>query len=331
MFLRKFKGTGPDIIILIILIALAVWTGSFLNPSSALNVISEKDPMPLFRLLEGITDLSPLASVFLAFLLVMLIAFLLIDFNTSALFLGERTFLPALFYVMVSGMFTDQQGLNPALPAAVFLVLAIRKITESYKIQGPAYAFFDAGLLIGTGSFFYANLIWFGIVLFTGIMILRSVSLREIILSLFGLLTPYFIIYGFIFVSGMDINSSLKVFKDNLFGQPVDIYYPAIVVAIYIIAGLIILLSIIHLVMVINAKKIKSRKTLALLIWTLILSGMMYLFFDSVSEEIIWLAGIPASYFLSHFFLFSKRKLATELIFIVIPVLTVILQVIDLI
>ena len=63
----------------------------------------------------------------LSFLMVSLMAFLLVNFNTTVFFIHERTFLPALFYVLLGGFFPDHQLLNPVLPASIFLMLAINE------------------------------------------------------------------------------------------------------------------------------------------------------------------------------------------------------------
>ncbi len=103
--------------------------------------------------------------------MVSLMAFLLVNFNTTVFFIHERTFLPALIYILFGGFFPDHQLLNPVLPASIFLMLAVMRIMESYHITGTAYSYFDAGILISTGSLFYANLIWFGLIVIIGIAI----------------------------------------------------------------------------------------------------------------------------------------------------------------
>lgn len=313
MLLKKFRETKPDVVILIVIIVLLTWLGAFLHPHLPSDQGFDVKPMPLFGLLMTVADFNPLFSEIIAFLLVLLIAFLLVNFNTSAFFISERTFLPALIYVLLSGYFPQFQILNPVLPAAVFLILGIRKITESYKVQGIAFSFFDAGLLVSLGSLFYASLIWFGILLLIGIAILRTGSIKEIIISVIGLATPFFILYGFLYVTGENMNSLFSAVRYNLFFKDASSSIHGFTLAVLIIAGIIILVSVTHLLSVINMKKIKSRKTFILLFWTFFLVAGVYLIFKPVSEEIYWLAVIPPSYVLSHYFVFSRRKLIPEI------------------
>lgn len=327
MLLRKFKGTGPDVIVLIFIIMVMIWIGSFVHPELPSSLGFDIKPMPLFGLLLKVAGFNPLTSVLVTFLLVLLTSFLLVNFNTSEFFLSERTFLPALFYVLLSGLFPEQQILNPALPAALFLILSIRKIMDSYKIQDTAFSFFDAGLIISTGSLFYANFVWFGLLLVIGIALLRTGNVREIIISVLGLATPWFITFGFYYVSGEDLKSLLSVITFNLFTKAPELSLSGIKIASLIITSTILLMSIFYLYSVINSKKIKSRKTFRLLIWAFLIAAGVFLLFKPVSEEILWLAAVPTSYLLTHYFVFVRQRVIPEILFSVLFILIAMIQI----
>jgi hypothetical protein len=330
MLRKKFRETGPDVVILIVIILLLTWTGAFLHPHVPSDQGFDVKPMPLFNLLMSMTDFSPLFSVIIAFLLVLLTAYLLVNFNTSAFFISERNFLPALIYILLSCYFPQFQVLNPVLPAAIFLILGIRKIIESYKVQGTAFSFFDAGMLISVGSLFYAGLIWFGLLLIIGIAILRTGSIKEIIVSILGLAAPVFIVYSFFYVTGKDMGSMLSAVTYNLFANDANFSFSALTLVVLIISGIAVLISVAQLLSAINSKKIKSRKTFILLLWTFLIVAGVYLLLDPVSAEIQWLAVIPPSYFLSHYFVFSRGKLLPEIMLAVLFVLAALVQVVNL-
>jgi hypothetical protein len=330
MLRKKFRETGPDVIILIGITLLLTWTGAFLHPHLPADLGFDIMPMPLFGLLLSVTSFSPLFSVLVACLLVLMIALLLVNFNTSAFFISERNFLPALIYILLSCYFPHYQILNPVLPAAVFLILALRKIIESYKVQGTAFSLFDAGMLISIGSLFYASLIWFGLLLIIGIAILRTGSIKEIIISFLGLAAPVFIIYGFFYVTGKDMDSMLSAVSYNLFTKDGNFIIPVLTLVVLIISGVIILISVAQLLSAINSKKIKSRKTFIILLWTFLIIAGVYILFDPVSVEILWLAVIPSSYFLSHFFVFSRKRLLPEIMLVVLFILAALVQLVNL-
>jgi hypothetical protein len=327
MFLRFFKGTGPGGILLIIITLTAVWISAFLNPLQDSISYYETDPMPLYRLLKLAVGNHPLIGVALSFLIVSFMAFLLVNFNTKVVFINERTFLPALIYILSGGLFPQYQLLNPVLPASLFLLLAIIRIIESYHKEGIAYNFFDAAILISTGSLFYANLIWFGLLVFIGISLLRTVNLKEIVISVIGLLTPYLLASGLYYVTGKEMAHLFSTMENNLFIRSSGYHFQVLTLVALIFTGILLLVCLAYLFKLMNTKKIKSRKTFSLLLWVFLISSGIYVVLPSVSVEIVWLISIPVTYFLTHYFVFMKKKLVSEIFFFILFVLVLLIQI----
>jgi hypothetical protein len=327
MLLRFYRGTGPVEVLLVVLTAIGVWVSAFINPHLSNSFQYDTNPMPLYGLLEKLIGANALYGVIFSFLLVLLISFLLVNFNTSHFFINERTFLPAAFYVLFTGLFPEYQLLNPVLPAAVFLIIAIRRIMDAYRIQGTAFNFFDASLLIGTGSLFYANLVWFAVLAIIGIAILRTGNVKELIISLIGLITPSLITVGVYYAMGKDILSLADILYYNLFSGTTDYVFSGWIIPGMTIIGLIIFISLFQLFSMLNNKKIKSRKTFTILIWGLVISFLVFFALPSASVELIWLAGIPVSYILTHFCIFSRKKLFPEIFFGALFIIVVLIQV----
>jgi hypothetical protein len=197
----------------------------------------------------------------------------------------------------------------------------------AYRIQGTAYSFFDAGILIGTGTLFYANLIWFGLLIIIGIAIMRTGNLKEIAISVIGLLTPFIMTVGIYYVLDKDLRELLSLFEYNLFGKLTSYDFSRLMIVTIIYLGFVLIVSISYLLMVMNTKKIQARKTFFMLIWVFLISGLVYVILPSVSVEIIWIIGIPVSYFLTHYFIFSRKKLIPEILFSVFFILVIMIQV----
>jgi hypothetical protein len=327
MFLRIFKQTGPGVIFLIILTLVGIWISALMNQRLHPRFIYETDPMPLYGLLKVVIHNSHSVGVILSFLMVSLMAFLLVNFNTTVFFIHERTFLPALFYILLGGFFPDHQLLNPVLPASIFLMLALMRILNGYHTTGTAYSYFDAGLLISTGSLFYANLIWFGILVIVGIALLRTGNLQEIVIAILGLLTPYLLAFGIYYVIGKDPGLLWTQLSENMYTKAT--YYPfqrlTVVTIIYCCA--LIFISLAQVFNQMNTKKIKSRKTFSLLSWTFIISILVYVLLPAVSIEMIWITAIPVCYYLSHYFVFVKKNLMPEILFTFFLLFVILIQV----
>jgi hypothetical protein len=326
MFLRFFKGTGPGVLLLIIFTLAAVWASAFLYPSTDAISCYETDPMPLYRLLKFVIGSKPLPGVVFSFSLVSVMAFLLVNFNTRVVFINERTFLPALIYIISGGLFPQFQLLNPVLPASIFLMMAINRIIDSYHEQGIAYNFFDAGILISTGSLFYANMIWLGLLIIIGISLLRTGNLIEIAVSLIGLVTPYLLTAGLYYITGKEVAALLSTVSYNLFSRTAGYVFSGLTQVTLIFTGILILVCVAFLIKLMSTKKIKSRKTFSLLLWVFLISAGIYVVLPSVSVEIVWIISIPVSYFLTHYFVFPKKKLVPEILFFVLFALVFMIQ-----
>lgn len=326
MLLRLFKGTSPGVIFLTILLLLAVWISAFVSPVNTQSHLSA-DPMPLYGLLLKYTADIKYLGVVISLLIVSLMAFILVNFNTTDFFINERTFLPAVIYILFSGLFPEFQGLNPALPASLFLILALRRIMDGYRKQGTAYNFFDAGILIGIGSLFYANLIWFGLLVIIGIALLRTGNIIEIAISLLGMITPYFITIGIYYIIGGDPAAFLSLIKNNMYNMSEVYVLPRLIIAALIIIGAITFAGMVHLISILNTKKIRSRQTFFLLIWVFLISVGVFIILPASSVEMIWIISIPSSYFMAHYFIFIRRKIVPEILFSVFLILVLCIQI----
>jgi hypothetical protein len=327
MLLKIFKGTGPGVILLIFIVAIGTWAGSLIEPRLATSFHYDTDPLPLYALLKSLTGKSAMAGTLVSFLLILLMAILLVNFNTTVFFINERTFLPAVIYVLLTGIFPYHQVLNPVLPAAVLLMISIMRIMEAYRKNGTAFNFFDAAVLIGTGSLFYANLIWFGVLALIGIAILRTGNMKEIVLAILGLATPLIITAGIYYVAGKDLQGLFSASLYNLFGEAGKYYFSRVTVTGLIIFGLAVILSLFYLFSVLNSKKIKSRKTFTVLNWTLIISLVLFFSLPSVSVEMIFIVAIPVSYIMAHYFVFSRNKTIPGILFTAIFITIIAIQV----
>lgn len=326
MLLKLFKGISPGVIFLIALTLGALWISAFLNPQMPAPAVYETSPMPLYGIIKQITGNNLLGGVIFSFLAVTILIFLLVSFNTSVFFINERTFLPALFYILFGALFPQQQIMNPVIPASIFLMITLMRIMKAYRKQGTAFNFFDAGILISIGSLFYINILWFGLLLIIGIALLRTGNIKEIAISILGLLTPYILTIGLYYVLGKDIGAFLADINYNLFGKTSGYSFSKLTIIVVILTGIILLISTAFLLMRMSSKKIKSRKTFYLLLWALFISLVLYTLLPSVSVEIIWITSIPASYILAHYFAFVRGKIIPEIMFSGMFVLIILLQ-----
>lgn len=325
--LRLFKGTGPGVILITIALAGFFSIGSFLFPETH-EFVYTTYPMPLASVLMPLFASSTIAPFIISLLFVLLAAAMIVTFNTGSFFINERTFLPATLYILIASVFPYAGVFNPVLPVVAILIYAIMRIADSYRQPDISYNYFDAALMISVGSMLYANFIWFGILLFVGLFLLRNISIREILITIIGLITPYAILYGIYYVSGHDLHKLTTLIGDSLFHESTDYEWSRMQIVILIFLGLSLLVSLSYLISVFNSKKVKSRKIFSLLIWTLIISILVYLLVPSSSVEVFYFFLVPATCVMANYYVSRQRKkIVPELLFTGTVVIVLVLQV----
>ena len=328
--LRLFKGTGPGVILITITLAVLFWIVSFLNPETH-DFEFTIYPMPLGQLIISLFGSSVTLPLIISLVLILFTASMIVSFNTDTFFINERTFLPAVLYILLSSVFPYTDVFNPVLPATALVVFAIMRIADSYRQPDISYNYFDAALVISAGSLLYANLIWFGVLLFVGLFILRNMNGREVLITIIGLTTPYAILYGIYYVLGKDLPELTTLIGNSLFNESSDYEWSRMQIVFLIFMGISFLIGISHLALVFNSKKVKSRKIFSLLIWTLIVSILVYFLVPSASVEIFYIFLVPASCVLANYFISRQRKkIIPELMFTGMIILVLVLQVLRL-
>lgn len=328
MIQRLFKGVTPGLIIVNAVILLSVWTGPFINTPPEHFFCFDGKPMPLYSLLKNIAGNTEI-GILINFSFVVFISFLLVSLNTSLFFIPERTTLPSILFGLFSGIFIPCQLLNPVLPASLLMIVALKRIISAYRKEGTAFSFFDASLLIGTGALFYANLIWFGIILLTGVVILKGYSLKETILSVTGLFMPFALLAGIYYVFSFDLAGLAETIKFNLSKDCGGYLLSKPEIAALTVSGISVLAGVLYLFPQVKKIKIKSRKIFILLLWWFLVSAALFLFSPSSSVEVIYLTAVPSVYFITYMLVVSRVKIIRELMLAGIVISVALVQILS--
>ncbi|MEA1886375.1 MAG: hypothetical protein U9N72_04105 [Bacteroidota bacterium] len=317
MLLRIYRGVGPGTIMVIVISLVLVWLQALLHPVEP-SLYHHVNPAPLYSLILALFKGKALAGIIFSMVMVLLTAIYLVNFNTRLFFINERTFLPASLYVLLSGYIYSNQVLNPVLPASILLLLSINRIIVSYRKPGIAYNLFDASLLIGIAALIYTNIVWFYLLIIIGIGLFRSVNLREILISLVGLITPFIILYSLYYFMGRDITWLNHFFIGSIITDVRDFYWSPEFIIISSINAFIFIVALLHLWSVFNTKKVRSRKIFSLFTWMLIITVLIYLIIPSASVEMMYVFLIPLVYFLTHYLVMMRNKKIANYLFAII-------------
>jgi hypothetical protein len=146
-------------------------------------------------------------------------------------------------------------------------------------------------------------------------------------ISLFGFIAPFIVLYTIYYLTGKDISMLNDLIKSSVLTEVPGFYWAPALLIISAINGLLLLVSVFHLLSIFNTKKVRSRKVFSLFFWVAAISVLAYLLVPSVSVEMIYIFMIPLVYILTHFMVFTRDKKIANILFAIIFISVFILQI----
>jgi len=302
------KSNKPIVVFFIVLSAAALWMGNFLNPAVG-SFPFDENPVLFYPLIDQLLATNSFGSLLCTLLLLIAQAFLLVQFNRKYILINHRTFLPALFYVLIAGIFVQLQPINPVILGTLFMFVAINFIYDIYRRDYALNRLYMAGFFVAAASMFWPPFAVFFIVIWIALTILRPFIGREWIVSLLGFLSPWFFVYTYYYVF-LDIDQ-LHGLAENIFNHfSVLRTFEPLHYAYYIYIALLLILIVFASLKGIqnfHKKKIKTRKYFEINWWLFFVGIVLFVFFEHVSYEIIYFLAIPLSFLITEYF-YSVRK-----------------------
>lgn len=327
MLTHILKSNRPVVIFFIICSAILLWLFSFIEPL-AITIPVDHLSMPLYSVIDQNFQVNSTASVLSAFILVLILAFLLIQFNKKHILINYRTYLPAFFYVIISGSFVKLHRLNPVIIGCLFIFIAVHFIFSTYRKDYALNRVYLAGFFIAIASLIWAPFTVFILILFISLLVLRPFIGREWVVAVLGFTTPFLFAFVFYFVF---FDQHFNVLLEN-FQQSFELTKPAydLHFSYYIFYGFLAFLIIIASYTVaanFQKKKIKTRKYFEINWWLFFISLLLFIFFKNVSFEILYIMSIPLAFLLTDFFYTIKRQWLLNVILVILIGSTVYMQI----
>lgn len=307
MLLRILKKNTASGYLFLVVVAVMAWLPQILMDSWQV-MFFDNNPMPLFKLITNHLPTGSQESKLLSLGIVLLIGMYLINFNYRYVILKDRTLFPAFFFIIIVSSIPSLQRLHPALLSMIFFIPALEKLLSSYKTERLSYNYFEASFYIGAGSLLYFNFIYYIIIVWVALLILRPVIWREWVFSIMGFLAPwfffavtYFLLYNsFLPVVGLLVVNFTVADTNNFILFPEMIFFSFLL--------LLIIISSKYVVNSMPTMKILPRKIFVLFFWVWLLTVVMYSVIETANIELIIPAAIPVSFLLSHFILSLRSK-----------------------
>jgi hypothetical protein len=327
--IRQIKSNRPGNIILILFFAALTWLGRFWNPEAiTINRRGRLFVTPIWSSVEDWLTAHPWADLLFPFLVLLLVAFMLIRINRKYILLNERTYLPAFFFVLMSGAWMEIQGGHSIWICLLIMFLVIDTLFQLYRSKYALGSLYMAGFYIALGSLLYVPFIFYLILIYVALVLLRPFIGREWLVPILGAATPYLFVFTYYFVFTDNFYQVVTVMLNNLdyyFQWPgLSLYY-----RIYV-ALMLFLVLIASSVMIRNlrGKKVRTRKFFELFLWIFILSLAQFLFLPNVGTEILLIAILPTTFVFAEYMYHTRRNWPVAFFFYSLLIGTLLIQVV---
>lgn len=326
MILRIVKSNRAVNYIIFPLLAVVVWLKSLIKPEGYSFYQYETQNLlfqPVARLFEGALLLQNIVSL----LVLLALAFILLQINNRYNIIRERTMLPVPLYIILISGLVDLHTLHPVYFAAFFVLVSIHRFFAAFGQVKPYSPVFDAGLLLGIAALFYFKSVILFPALFFGVPILtRETKWREFVIVMLGFLLPFLFAASYALVSDQ-LLEVLKIFERNILTSnnhlrgniPIQGYLAFLVVLTFF--------GSIKIVQQYDSKKVSTRKFFSVLFLFFVFSLAGLVIIPATSQEMLVLTAIPVTFLVSNFFVFLKSRFWGELLFSLLLVIVITLQI----
>jgi hypothetical protein len=318
MVVSFFKSPQPATLFILPLITAAICAATFYaNKSFAPYSAYE---MPLFDLITKIPGTANhWVIITVAWLLITAQAIhfnkIIIDYEV----LYKASNLPSLIYVVVASLIPVFIGFHPVLFVNSILLFALERIFRLYKNPAPLMLDYDICFLISLASLFYLPCILFTFFFFISLLVLRPFSWRDWLVSIMGLATPWFLLLTIFYV--LDQTPQLfNSFSITRLQTVINLNAGAAKPALYtlIAVGVLLLLSLNKLRANYFKNVIRTRSFQIVVLFMLLFSIVIIIVPYEKSLFRFALTSIPASLFISYYFLASKKVWYFETLFLLL-------------
>jgi hypothetical protein len=289
-----FRQKNSSNVLLLVIYALALKFNLFLHP---LGPLRQPEDNYLYNGLMNFLlplNLPPIFYSFIAFVLLYTQATLLNRICNTQKMLAKPNYLPAMAYILATSLMPGWNQFSAPLIINSLLIWVYYRMVLLYNSNKAASAIFNIGVLMGIVTLFYQPSVVFVLLIWFALYIMRPFIIREWLIGLLGVTTPYYFLAILLYLSNQwswqkvipRINISLPAMPSSIF-ITISI---ALLVFTFIIGGFYVQNNL-------SKMLIQVRKNWSLLLLFLIISTLMTLV-DGGSNYVNWmLCAVPLAAF----------------------------------
>lgn len=261
-----------------------------------------------------------------AILLLWLQSFLINSLVSQYRLAGEVTLLPGMIYILVCHFIPEFLYFSPLLIANTFLIISLFSLFDIYKKADSTGDIFNIGLWVGVASLFQFSVIVFILLGLIGLSSLRAFKLKEYFVLLTGCFLPYYLAGTYFFWYGAFSDFWQVQIASNIAYWDLMSPLHAWAYGKLIFFGVLLLVFLFSYGMFSYKQNIGVQKSISLLFWWMLLSGVTLLFQSHIGLDHLMILTIPYGILLSMVFKSMSRPLA-ELIHLILVASIILIQI----
>lgn len=225
----------------------------------------------------------------------------------------EVTLFPGLFYLLVVNSVPAFFQATGPLIANTFIIYALWQMMAIYRKPACADSIFNIGLAIGVGSLFYMSIVSLLIWGLLGLATLRAFKLKEFLILLAGMVTPYVLVFTWLFWTDQTGELMQNHLANHLgfngipYVQTLMDYWVNILMIILVLT--VLLSGRIYMM----KQNIPIQKKISIVQWSLFFLIISFLIQLNFEWEHWIIAGVPFGIFISMNFFNLKKSVAESL------------------
>jgi len=258
--------------------------------------------------------IPPVFDMFLAGALVFAQAMLLNYLVNYYNLLGKSTFLPALMYIVVSGLFMPFLMLSPPLVCNFLVIWMLFKLVDLYKGEEAKSISYDVGMIVAVGTLIYLPFIYMFLAIWIAHILFRPFNWREWVACIIGFVTIFFFLAVFYY-----LNDRLSQFYNiwlplgTKFPVHITINYYNYLVLIPVI--LILVFCFFKLQQNFFKSYVQTRKSFQLLFFMFLIGGFSFYVRSDFRLNHFLLCTVPVAVFFAYYFLYATARWFYESLF----------------
>jgi hypothetical protein len=263
------------------------------------------------------SHLTQSGNVFYATLLVLAQALWFNYIINNNNLLGKPSFLPALLYITVSGIFASFLTLSAPLICNFLLIWMLQKLLDFYKTEEATSTAYDLGLLVGIGTLIYFPFISLFLVIWIGLLIFRTFNWHEWISGLMGILTILFFLSVYYYCTDHlnAFNALWASFNADIPSISTKILYRFLVLVPLVF---IFILALFRLQTNFLKSMVMVRKTFQVLFFILFIVILSCCIKTDFSFNHFLLAAMPIAVIIAYYFLYAAKKWFYESLYLLL-------------